>query len=91
MIFDVAGLSKEFNKRVEIYMAFVLGRITKQNPTWIDDMKKNIKEDLSEDEVEQEVNKILESPNFVKYSADFEEVKEIFLMDEKLLKQFIID
>lgn len=91
MIFDVAAYTKENNRRVELYMTYVLAEIAKNNPTWIEDMKNNIKDNLTKEEVEEEVTKILESPSFVKYTADFETIKSLFIIDEEYLKQFIIE
>lgn len=94
MIFNVAALSREFTQRVELYMLYVFNSVSEKNPNWIEDLKKNEnlnRDNLTPEEIQEEVGKFLSNPDLVKFTADWEKVKELFVMDEEFLKQFIIE
>ena len=100
MTFDVANFLKHMNAQVEIYMTHIFEDITTKNPKWVENLQKDKdlfnedgtpKQDLTKELVDEKVKSIISSADFSGYNFDMDEVKKRFIVDEELLKKFIID
>lgn len=94
MIFDAISFGKYVMKQLDLYQAYVFTQLAETNPTWIEDLKNDktlLRNDLTEDEVKEQIEKVLSNPNFVKYEANWDTVKEFFEINDEKLKQFWID
>lgn len=92
MIFDAVSYLKEVNRRVEIYQIHVFNEITKNNPDWIKKIQEEIGDKtLTKEEADLKAQEIINNEEFIKYSADWDMIKEIFTISEEQLLKYKID
>lgn len=96
-VFDIINLKKEFDHKVDRWMAIQLGELNKNNPGWIDKVKQNLTnedgtiKELSEEETKEKVSSILNSSEFSVPQLDLEIVYELFEYTKEKLNKFIIE
>lgn len=94
MIFDAISFGKYVMNQLDLYQAYVFTKVAEHNPTWIEDLKNDktlLRNDLTEDEIKEQIEKVLSNPSFVKYEADWDTVKEFFEINDETLKRFWIE
>jgi hypothetical protein len=85
--------------RCEAYMAKILNDLTINNPTWIESLKKDKDffhedgspvTDMSQEKINEKILSFVNNVEFKGYEVDWEVVKDLFVITEEDLKQFII-
>lgn len=96
-VFDVISFKKYMDQQVEKYALYVIGTLEKNNPGWLEKAKKGlIKEDgtpieFTKEQEEQRIKETLSHQDWKQDDVDVEVLKELFIVDEKLLNKYIIE
>lgn len=97
--FDILGFLKYLKTQSDVYMDLMEKKLTEQNPTFIEDLRKNrdlfnedgtIKSDIKEETIVQYIATLRANKSFTDYQYDENTVKELFTVNDDVLKRFTI-
>lgn len=89
MNFNLAAFSQRFQQNSEIYLKYLLEEISKNNPNWLSEIEKRVKDKILTKEEEQGiVDELLSTEGYANYQTDWELVKKLFIITEETLEQF---
>ena len=95
--FDLIGFQKYISGRIELYALSQIGKLSANNPNWLENLKKELTNEdgtpinITEEESKKKVMEILNHPEWKTVEFNMDSAYELLEITKETLDKFIIE